>query len=174
MALFWLINLKLVTFSSSLGCQGNACPCVTSAEFPRPALPCAGGQSQSGCSTGVSGTPALFLQCCAAEGKHLFPQHQSCWSLASKPGKDFYNLCPTTSASILVLQTHGISQTQFRALFLHSSVSPYETTPQLKAKQRKKKHPGRKKTPSVLEGCVIYSNSLHSFIKPSLTQNMSP
>lgn len=77
-----------------------------------------------------------------------FPWHQSCWSLASKPGKvraDFYNLCPTTFASILVLQTHGISQTQFRALFLHSSVSPYETTPQLKAKQRKKKHPGRKK-----------------------------
>lgn len=109
------------------------------------ALSCPGGQSQSGCSTGVSGTPALFLQCCAAEGKHLFPRHQSCWSLASKPGKDFYNLCPTTFASILVLQTHGISQTQFRALFLHSSVSPYETTPQLKAKQRKKKHPGRKK-----------------------------
>lgn len=45
---------------------------------------------------------------------------------------------------------------------------------QLKAKQRKKKHPGRKKPPSVLEGCVIYSNSLCSFIKPSLTQNMSP
>lgn len=33
MVLFSLINLKLVTYSSSLGCQGDACPCVTSGEY---------------------------------------------------------------------------------------------------------------------------------------------
>lgn len=55
---------------------------------------------------------------------------------------------------------------------LGAGVTSYSPTC-YKAKPRKKKHPGRR-TPSVLKGCVVYSNSLYSFIKPSLTQNISP
>lgn len=47
--------------------------------------------------------------------------HQFCWCLGSQPGKagaDFYNLCPTTSASTWVLQSHGLSQTQIQGTLL--------------------------------------------------------
>lgn len=56
MALFSLINPKLVTFSSARGCQGDACPCVTSGEYlPGDIIqlchvPVFGHRPRSGCS----------------------------------------------------------------------------------------------------------------------------
>lgn len=62
MALFSLINLKLVTLSSSLGCQGDACPCVTSGKYfsgqlclvPAPAVCPSWAVAASHSSSGIS------------------------------------------------------------------------------------------------------------------------
>lgn len=52
--------------------------------------------------------------------------------------------------------------------------SCYLLQPDLLQGKTKEEETSRQKNTFILKGCVVYSNSLYSFIKPSLTQNMSP
>lgn len=173
MALFWLINLRLVTFSSSPGCQGDDLSPVES--FPGQLCPVpvlVVSPSQAAPLGAVKHQQCSVVLCC--RGNAPLPTGTNpagSWAVnLGKWGQIFIICAQQYLPPSVCCKPTGLHRPKLRGLFLHSSMFPYETTLHQKAKQRKKKHPGKKKPPSVLEGCVIYSNSLCSFIKPSLTQ----